>query len=154
GEVLVLAEAEAIARHVHTATEARVVVVQGDQLGALVRREYRRRLRVAPLPQGALDAGPVEIGQACRDVRHVLSIAPAATLRLPPLAPISPGAPLGGAATPSPAGPGRAAVGVGGGAVTGAADGESPRRGAGVLVRRPRARPARRQARRSIQERS
>src|SRR5437867_1630843 len=68
GEVLVVAHAELVARHVDGAPEARRIAVEADQLGALGPGQDRRGLRVAPLPQRALDRAPVEAGQARRDV--------------------------------------------------------------------------------------
>jgi hypothetical protein len=46
-EVLVVADAEAVTRHVHAAAEPRLLNVHGDEIVALVRGEHRSRDRVA-----------------------------------------------------------------------------------------------------------
>src|SRR5215471_19979491 len=63
GKVLVLADPEAEARHVHAAPEACLVVIEGAELRALRRGEQRRRARVAPLVQGRAEGRPVETRQ-------------------------------------------------------------------------------------------
>ena len=66
-EVLVLAHAEAIARHVHAAPEARLVRVEGAKLGALGGGQESGRACVTPLVECAADRGPVEPGQTLSD---------------------------------------------------------------------------------------
>src|SRR5262245_65983418 len=60
GEVSVLADTEPKARHVDRASKPFVVSVEADQLGTLGRAEHGRRLRVAPLPERALDLVPLQ----------------------------------------------------------------------------------------------
>jgi hypothetical protein len=69
-EVLVVADAEPVARHVDPAAKARLVVVGRDQLGALVGGEQGWGPGVSPFPQRALDGRPVERGQARSDIGH------------------------------------------------------------------------------------
>src|SRR5438445_3461545 len=59
-DVLVVADAELVPRHVHAAPEEAVVGVERDQPGALGGREDGRRLGVAPLLERLLDRPPVE----------------------------------------------------------------------------------------------
>src|SRR5207253_4653901 len=69
GEILVVADAELVARHVHAASEAPVVGVERDQLGALGGGEHRWRFGVAPLPERPLEGPPVERREPGPDVR-------------------------------------------------------------------------------------
>src|SRR2546422_3554602 len=73
-EVFVLADAETVAGHVDPAAEAALVAVERREVGALVRREHGRCLRVAVLPHRALDGRPVEGVQSLADVRHALTL--------------------------------------------------------------------------------
>src|SRR5262249_48616258 len=74
GEILVLTDTETVARHVDPAAETAFVVVQRDEIGAFVRCEHRWGLRVAVLPDRALDRRPVETVKACADVRHAHTV--------------------------------------------------------------------------------
>src|SRR5439155_1510790 len=73
-EVFVLADAETVPGHVDPAAEAALVAVERREVGALVRREHGRCLRVAVLPHRALDGRPVEGVQSLADVRHALTL--------------------------------------------------------------------------------
>ena len=68
-EVLVVAEAEAIASHVHPTAEASFVAVERDEARAFVGGEDGRSPGVAPLPEALFDGPPVELGQPIGD-RH------------------------------------------------------------------------------------
>src|SRR5262249_7933830 len=74
GGILVVTDTETVARHVDPAAETAFVVVQRDEIGAFVRCEHRWGLRVAVLPDRALDRRPVETVKACADVRHAHTV--------------------------------------------------------------------------------
>ncbi len=66
-EVLVLADAEAVARHVHTAPEARVGGVESAKIRALGPRQKGRRARVAAIVERGADRSPVQPREPLRD---------------------------------------------------------------------------------------
>ena len=67
GEVLVLSETEAIARHVDAATEPAVIGVEVDQVTALLGRQERRRPRPARVPERPFDGLPVQAREPLSD---------------------------------------------------------------------------------------
>src|SRR2546421_8638153 len=67
-EVLIVADAEAKARHLDAGSEALAVRVHRDQFAALVGREHGRRPGVAMLPERLLDRAPIECGEAFLDI--------------------------------------------------------------------------------------